>query len=252
MGREDEAVLPLTPELADQHLHPGRVGRVQVRGRLVERDHLGPHREDARERGEPLLAAREVGRDPVREPGRTDRLERLERCRPRLFGGEPQVHRPERDVLDHGGGEELAVRVLEDHADRPPELPPPGVVHGLAADLDPPLLGHQRPVQVLDQGRLARAVRAADRDDLAPVHGEAHRVQPDRAVGVDVARAVDVDQGGPVARAAAERRLHGAPPARPGRPAAAAAPSRTNAIATAASCTRDGGGSGSAGANRPA
>src|SRR5262249_41898354 len=73
----------------------------------------------------------------------------------------------EPDLRTDGPSEDLAVRVLEREADRRREMCDPtagciGAVHEHA-----PLGRAEEPVQVPDEGRLARAVLADDRDAFA-------------------------------------------------------------------------------------
>ena len=126
----------------------------------------GLHRHDAGERHPLLLAEAQVVDRPAAERERRDGRERLRHAPLHLLLREVQVPGAEGDVLLHGGGEELVVRVLEDEAHplvellgrEAPDLP--------LADADLPGLRLQQADKEADQRGFSRAVRAQDRDEL--------------------------------------------------------------------------------------
>ncbi len=121
-----------------------------------------------------------------------------------------QVSRPERDLPLDRAFEQLLVGVLEHEPDRRRQPIDPFVRRGPA--VEPHLAGGrpEQPVQVLDQGRLARPVLAQDRHGLAgfqPQRHPAHGLDPVRVAMDEV-----LDLGahaGAIARRAPVRRLRG-------------------------------------------
>ena len=154
--------------------------RVEADHGLVEREHLGAHRDDARQRHTALLSARQVERRHLRhavvvEPHHVERVADGAVDLPVVHA---EVARAEGDVGAHRLGEELVLGVLRDEADEPAELAALLLVGGRE-----PVDGHRAlrrqlgAVAVLGQGRLARAGVADDRNELAVVDREADVVE---------------------------------------------------------------------------
>ena len=74
-------------------------------------------RQHRRDRGPLLLAAGELEGRPVREVPDLHLAQRLVAPSRHLVGGKPQLKRPERHVVHHGGAEELDIGILEHEAD---------------------------------------------------------------------------------------------------------------------------------------
>ena len=122
------------------------------------------------------------------------RAERLVDAPLDVLGRQPEVQRPEADVLEDGRHEELVVGVLKDHADRAPDVGQRALGHRRAADVDRALRRREQPVQVHQQRRLAGAVGADDGDRLAVADRERDAVESARAVGVGEAEPADGDR----------------------------------------------------------
>ena len=157
---------------------------VEVCRGLVEHEDLGVAREDGGQGGAAALPAREVHRRPVGELRHADGLERLLDPQRQLRLGDPEVGRPERDVVGDGRHEQLVVGVLEDDADAPADL-----LDVLAGDLHPadPHGARARPVHAIEvqhERRLARPVRPEQRDPLAALDAQVHAEEGLVAVGV--------------------------------------------------------------------
>jgi len=173
VGRGDDGEARHVREHVDEE--PDR-GRVEARGGLVEEEDARLDREQRRERDALLLAARQLERRALEE--RRD----VERLGPpgdaRLHVREPELARPEGELVAHGGVEEHGVDVLEEERDLAAEAaperrlverrggePPPGVAH-LAR------VGEAEAVEEAQQRRLPAAVHAEDDEPLAGGHLE--------------------------------------------------------------------------------
>src|SRR5205814_9581371 len=120
--------------------------------------------------------------------------ERLRDARLDLGGCEPQVLRPEGDLLLDRGREELVIGVLEDVAYALRERLEREAAQVAALEPHGALGGLEEAVQVLGERRLAGAVSADERHELARPDGEAHlgeRLVPGRVAMVEAAH---VDQ----------------------------------------------------------
>ena len=154
----------LVPQLAPQV-------RIDIRPGLVEQDRLRSGRERPGERDTLLLTTGELMGVAVAEPTEVDEREQHRDPRRTILAGEP-----EGDVLGHGEvGEERVV--LEHHPDSPSLGGDPAALSRdrLAGDRDPPRIGCLEPGDQAEQGRLAAAGRAEERDDLAAIDAERRR-----------------------------------------------------------------------------
>ena len=149
----------------------GRVG-VELGRRLVEQQQLRLERQRRGEADALQLAARELDRLPAPEVQRVDGLERALDARPDLGGRSAEVLEPERDLVRDDRHHDLVLRILEDRRDRPGELGRAGRPRVEAGDDDPAgeaaaVEVRHEPGQRPQQGRLAGAGGAEQRDDLA-------------------------------------------------------------------------------------
>ena len=117
---------------------------------------------------------------------------------------EPEVERPERDVLGDGRHEELVVGVLEDEADRRAQVANVVLADGQARDLQLALTG-QQPVEVEHQRRLAGAVGPQHGDALAVRDVQVHAVEARHAIRVPEAQPACVDRAAHAATSASTR-----------------------------------------------
>ena len=110
-----------------------------------------------------------------------------------LIPGQAQIQRAKGHIVKHRRHEELVVRVLEHHAHRAPDLRQSGGGQGKIPDADRPLAGCQIPVQMQEQGGLARPVGADDRHRLAMGDPEGNTPQRFGAIGIDMTQILDLD-----------------------------------------------------------
>ena len=106
---------------------------------------------------------------------------------------QPEVRRPEGDVLADGRHEQLVVGVLEDDPDPLPHPPQIGPGERQAVDHDRAPAAGQDAVQVQDEGRLPGAVRAEERHPLAAAEFEIDALQRRLAVRVAVGQVADLE-----------------------------------------------------------
>ncbi len=166
-----DAQLLLEPSDLRAHLDPD-LG-VEVRERLVEEQDVGVEHEGAGQGHPLLLAARELAGVARLEAREVDLGEALAQAALHLSSAELFQLEPIRDIARHRhmGPERV---VLEDHADIP-------LVGGEAADhpvpeADLPRVGLVESGQEPQQGGLAAARRAQQREQLAVTHGEVRPV----------------------------------------------------------------------------
>src|SRR4029453_6437299 len=105
-----------------------------------------------------------------------------------LVRSQPEIARPERDLVVHVLGEQLVIRILEDvpYALRDLLERQPG--DAPAVEKDAASGGTKQRVQVAREGRLARAVAADERHQLAARDGEADVRERLASVGAPVAQ----------------------------------------------------------------
>ena len=163
-------------------------------GGLVEREDRGPHREHRGDRDALLLAQAEAVRGARLVAAHPHLGEGGPRPPQHLVLDQPLVQRPVGDVVEHGRREELVVRIREEQPDLRPDRGEARVLQALAAHLDHALAA-QQPVELQQQRRLARAVRAEQRDPLAGGDLEVDAIEARRAVRVGVADAAQHELG---------------------------------------------------------
>ena len=175
-GQQDG--LAAAAELEDEVLHLPRADRVEARGRLVEDEQLGVVHQRLRESEPARHALRELARRAVRDLGEADHLEQFVGAAPARAAVEP---------------EELAVVVERlGRVEEPVEVGLLGQVSDLALHRDVARVAaedHQLAARLvqqaedhLDGGRLARAVRPEQSEDLVPVDVEVDAVHGARGV----------------------------------------------------------------------
>ncbi len=177
---------------------------IEVGRRLVEHEQGRLHRQDGRDRHAPALAERELVRAAVCDVLHPHGAQRRSHAILEPRAGEPEVERPEGDVVAHRRHEELVVGILEDEADAGPQrLDVP------VADVDPghleASLAAQEAVEVEHQGRLAGAVGSQHGDALPVGDVHVHAVERRLPVRVAVAQAARVDRAAHAATSAATR-----------------------------------------------
>ena len=112
-----------------------------------------------------------------------------------LGSAQAEVGRAERDVLAHGGHEQLVVGVLEDDPHAAPDLLEVRLLHRQPRDRDRPGTGGEDPVEVQHQRGLAGAVGTEQGDPLAPVDVQVDPEERLVAVGVGVRQPAHVQHG---------------------------------------------------------
>ncbi len=185
LGREREVVRRHEHRPLDAGEHVEQLApraRVEARRRLVEHEQRRAHRQHRRDRHAPPLPHRELVGRALGDVPHAHRVERLGDALGRRRPVEAHVERPERDVLRDGRHEQLVVGVLEDEPDARAQLVHVVAAHLESRHLEAPL-PHEQPVEVEHERRLARPVRAEQRDALAVPDVEvdaAQRVVPAR------------------------------------------------------------------------
>ena len=178
VGDEDEC-LALAAELADDREQLVDLLRREHRGRLVEDEQL----RSAVQHLQDLDALLQSERDVLDASARLDHdLEALLELADPSFDRAPVEHRShalvtEHDVLRHGERRHEH-EVLVDHPDAERDrVARSGDAYVLAVEADGAGVRVIEAVQDVHEGRLARAVLADERVDLALVHDEVHALQ---------------------------------------------------------------------------
>ena len=194
MGGDHERDAAFGVEVVEERDQVAARGRVEALEGLVQHEQLGVQDQRPGERHLALLAAREMVTHLVAQVLDPDALQRLAHHLRNLGVRVSVVARGERDVVPHGGRQDLLVHVLHQHADAladPVEVA--RRVHAEHSDLA--LLRFEQPQDVEQERGLAAAVGAEDHQAL-PARG--HEVEPAqmhlRAVGIGVAHARDANQ----------------------------------------------------------
>ena len=185
------------------HLAPR--GRVEALERLVEHEQLGLEHECAGERHLPFLAARQVVADLVPQVLDPHPPQRVRGLVLDLGIGVAVVARAERDVVPHGGRDDLLVGVLEEYADALADLGE--MTRGIDAEhADDAFLRREQAEDVVEERALAAAVRPEHDHALARGDDEIQAAEVNaRPVRVRVAHARDPDDR------AARRRFESCP-----------------------------------------
>ena len=203
------SVLPPAPELADEvDQHPLRA-RVERRGRLVEQQHVRAERQHRRDRRALLLAARQLERRAVGEVGDVHLAQRLVAAGPDLVLRQAELERAEGDVVEDRRAEQLDVGVLEDEPDLAVEAERvlrrrrPRRRRG-RAPASCPRSGAMIPSRSLSSVDLPEPLAPEQRDPLAALDAQVDPVERDLPAAVQVADAVELEDG---SRSARRRRL---------------------------------------------
>ena len=157
-----EAELALKPLDLVAHEHP-EVG-VEIRQRLVEEEHAGPHAQRAGQRDALLLAAGQLIRAAIPEPFQAHDAQEVLHARGDLAARAA----PDAERIPHVAGHRQVREervALEDHRGGPPIRRIPR--HVLPVEPDPAGVRADEPAGHAQEGRLAAAARADERDQLA-------------------------------------------------------------------------------------
>ena len=187
-------------QAADDAQHLAHHRRVESRGRLVEEDDLGIHRQATGDGHALLLAAGQLVGESIFPGGQPDQGEQAAGPRFRLPARFPQeLHRADRQIVQHGHVFE-EVEILEDHSHFPPQGV--GIVPRIedVPSVHPDMAAGRtlQQVQAAEKRALARARRPDDRDDLAPLDLSVDILQDD-GLSEALGQVLDPDQD--VARA---------------------------------------------------
>ena len=140
-------------------------------------------------------------RRPVAQVLDAQRLEQVLHGVPDPVMGEPELQRPKGNLIPHGRGKELHVRVLKHEAHLLPELTGKGPVFQRrfgqrpAEDMDRPRLREDQPVEQGKERGLAGAVRAQNDHALSLTNGDSHVPERGRGPGVGITDIVQAEQG---------------------------------------------------------
>ena len=139
---------------------------VQTVHRLVQHQNRRIHGQHRGQRHPFLLPAAEVEGRPVPDPAQSEHLNVFLHPVPDFLFRQPQLGRPEQNLVFHAGTEQLNLRILKYEADLPVKIhPEPRVLHGLPADLPaveqiPAFRGIVQPQENPEQGGFPAAVRS--------------------------------------------------------------------------------------------
>ena len=194
MGDEEDGEVRGATALIDDRGDLALPPRIERQERLVEQDEAWVAQEALRDAKPLLLAAREQADRDVGEGARPDGIERAVHGRSgRSAGKRESVARAGQPELDELAPADRQIPVeaamLRDVAHRPEGLAWLG-----ATDRRRPRARSQLSEEHLEQGRLARAVRPEDGDELAGLHGEVKPAK-DRSRAVARAQIVQLDHG---------------------------------------------------------
>ncbi len=128
------------------------------------------------------------------EAGHADRAERRLHAPVDLVGREPHVERAERDVVEHGGAEQLVVGVLEHEAHLGPDAPDRVLAHGHPRHVHAPVRGPERPVELEHERALAGAVRSDEGHLLARADAQVDAAEGLEPVGIAEVDVVELDR----------------------------------------------------------
>src|SRR5690606_39558002 len=216
VGDHDHRVALLV-EPAQQVQHLLAAAAVEGAGRLVGEDHLAAVHQGARDRDPLLLAARELARAVAEPVAEAELVEQTPCPGQALAVRHAGVDRGHLDVFRRArGGQQMIL--LEDEAEgvATQEGAPVGIEAGdvLAGE---PVAAAARAIEAAEhvhQGRLARARRAHDRDELAALDAKRHaaqRMDREFAGAVGPPDVLELDQGRRLGRAGPD---HARPPRR--------------------------------------
>ena len=170
---------------------------VEVRGRLVEQQHAGTHRERAREREALLLAARQRRVGAIERHVEPDRVERVAHARPDLVARDAEVLAAERDIVADARQHDLGVGILQHEPDAAPDAAAAPPVDRQRARALALVVAAEHSRERAQQRGLAGAGCAEQQHALPRLDREvevAHR--PGEASGVPPAPAARRDRGG--------------------------------------------------------
>ena len=187
--RNQDLGLRQRPEGFDER--PARRG-IQVGGRLVEEQDFGFDRQHPGEGSATALPGTQVVRRTVALAIQTHLLQAAVHPGAHRLSIESHVQRAEGDILLDRRHEDLIVGILEEHADPLPHLRDVRSVDAEPAHADRSL-PVQQPDEVVEEGGLAGAVRAEDRDRLGGLQDEVHAAQRLHAIRITEAQAPHVD-----------------------------------------------------------
>jgi len=109
-----------------------------------------------------FFAAREVVGWFVHQMSGSDLFQRFQHPSLHFIARQTEVEGAEGDIIKNRRHEQLVVRVLKNHSDRPPDLRQGRLGEGKIADADFPGSWGQITVQMQKEGRLTRSVSADD------------------------------------------------------------------------------------------
>ncbi len=171
-----DALLAVEPPRNRQHF--GAAQRVEHRRGLVQHQHVGLHRQHARNADALLLPAGKLMRGALAIGLHLHAVERPIDAAQNLRARHAQVFRAKGDILLDDGRHDLVVGVLEDHADRAANVAQAGALLGVPG-FDPHVaaVGQQQRIEMLGQRRLARPIVSQQHDILALLDGQIDAAQ---------------------------------------------------------------------------
>jgi len=168
---------------------------VECPTRLIEHQDVRFHGEHCCQCGAATLSAAQMMGSAVGEVGSLHGLQRLPSARGESVPGEPQIRRPERNILTNRRHEELVICVLEYKAHPASDFPERVLCYHRIADPNRAGASRENPVQMQRQRGLPGAVRSQQSNPLAVVDLKIHSAQCLAPVRVAILDAIELDGG---------------------------------------------------------
>ena len=178
VGDEDDRHAHLLVQLPDGLDDLLATTRIEHRRRLIENDGFRKHRHRTGDRDTLLLPATETVRGLHTVRHHINGFERTIHTCPDLVGRYADVLRAEADILLDDGGDDLVIRILEDHAGFLSDIPDLLFILRIAATDEHGSLTRQvETVNQLRQGRLAGTVVAEHTHEAPGLDGQVDVIQ---------------------------------------------------------------------------
>mgnify|MGYP006955966709 CR=1 FL=1 len=158
--------------------------RIEVRGRLVEHQHIGTHRQHRRQGHTAALTEAEVMRRAVGVSVHADGPKCVVDGGVEVVAAQTEVGGTEGNILSHSRHEQLIVWILEHDPHPPPNLGEIGLGDWKTSDRDAAVRGRVNAIEVQDQCGLSGAIGAEHGNAFAMPDREVDSVECEVPVGI--------------------------------------------------------------------